>query len=241
MRTRSWVLPMLIAGLSIGALGMAHAQVEKQDLKRRIEASLSPYIMHKISVETTDSGAVTIRGDVDALYDRLDIYQIVSHIRGVTSIKDLLVVETLVVPDETITANILRTIKDNAVILEPDKISVTVNDGMVFLRGTVSYGKEKLMATTIASWQDGVKGVENEIEVLPPQEAVQDENIKSILQEIVVNHFPLIEHKIRIDVTNGNVTLEGNVERLWDKDHLKEEFLQVPGVRSVVEHFSVTP
>ena len=139
-----------------------------------------------------------------------------------------------------IKTNIRRTIQDNSVILEPDKITVNVNDGMIFLRGTVSNYTEKIMATTISSWQDGVKGVENEINVLPSQEAKSDENIKSILNEIIQNHFPFIDN-FSIKVINGNVTLEGNAQTLWEKNHLKEEFLQVLGVKSVVENLEVKP
>ena len=66
-------------------------------------------------------------------------------------IKDLVTVKTPSLPNDIIKANIIRTIKDNSVILEPDSISVTVNNGLVFLKGTVSYYQEKLMATTISS------------------------------------------------------------------------------------------
>lgn len=179
--------------------------------------------------------------DFDALYDTLDIYQIVSKINGVTKIKDLVYVNTPLVPDEMINVNIRRAIKDNSIILEPDKITVTVTEGLVIIRGAVSNYKEKFMATTVSSWQDGVKGVKNEINVLSSQEARSDENVKSILSEIMQNHFPLIDGKISLKVVNGNVTLEGEVHTLWGKEHLKEEFLQVSGVKSVVESFEVKP
>jgi osmotically-inducible protein OsmY len=123
--------------------------------------------------------------------------------------------------------------------MEPDKISVTVTDGLVFLRGTVSYFKEKLMAETISSSQDGVKGVENEITVLSSREARSDENIKSILSEIVENQFPLINGKVNIKVKNGDVALEGEVKNLWEKRNLKYECLQIMGVKSVVENLKI--
>jgi len=197
--------------------------------------------MHDLSVSVDTNGTVTIKGTVDALYDRLDIYQLVSEVNGVTGIKDLVDVNTPMLPDDMINANVVRTIKDNSVILEPDKIAVTVNEGVVFLDGTVSYYQEKLMATTIASSQDGVKGVENRINVLPSREVISDENIKSVLEEIVENHFPLVKGAVRIKVANGDVTLDGEVQALWDKVHLKEEFLKVVGVKSVVENLEVKP
>jgi osmotically-inducible protein OsmY len=221
-------------------VGDATVKSDKKDLESRVIAALSSYYMHELSVSTDEEGTVAVRGEVDALYDKLNIYQIVSRIPGVKKIIDNVYVNTPIVPDDMIKANILRTIQDNSVILEPDKITVNVNDGMIFLRGTVSNYTEKIMATTISSWQDGVKGVENEINVLPSQEAKSDENIKSILNEIIQNHFPFIDN-FSIKVINGNVTLEGNAQTLWEKNHLKEEFLQVLGVKSVVENLEVKP
>jgi osmotically-inducible protein OsmY len=227
--------------LFIGMVANAIARGDKKHLESRVLAALSPYSMYDLSVSADTNGTVTIEGTVGALYDRLDIYQIVSKVNGVTGIKDLLDVQTLILPDDIINANVVRTIKDNSVILEPDKIAVTVDEGVVFLDGTVSYYREKLMATTIASMQDGVKGVENRINVLPSREAKSDDNIKSVLEEIVENHFPLVKGDVTIKVANGDVTLDGEVLSLWEKNHLKEEFLKVAGVKSVVENLEVKP
>jgi osmotically-inducible protein OsmY len=240
LRNRS-VFLLLASWLLLGMVGIAAAGGNKKDLESRVQAALSPYYMHGLSVNAEENGTVTVKGTVDALYDKLDIYQRVSAVQGVTRIKDLVVVNAPIVPDATIQANVIRTIKDNSVILEPGRITVNVTDGMVFLDGTVSYQSEKLMATTIASWQDGVKGVENRLDVLASQEAKSDENIKTVLEEIVKNHFPLVSNAVGVKVENGNVTVNGKVQTLWDKSHLKEEFLQVAGVKSVVENLLVQP
>ncbi len=235
------VLLLLASFLVLGLVGSAIARGDAKALESRVRAAVSPYYMHKLSVTAEEDGSVTIDGVVDAYYDKLDIYQRVSAVPGVTKIKDLVLVNTPLVPDAAIQANVERTIKDNSVILEPDKITVSVTEGLVFLEGTVSYPKEKLMATTIASWQDGVKGIENRIEVLASKEARSDANLKAVLDEIVKNHFPLVSRDISVKVENGVVTVEGTVQTLWDKSHLKEEFLQVAGVKSVVENLKVVP
>lgn len=229
----------MTAVLFLGMMRSAIAQTNAKDLELKVEAALDPYSMHELFVSADEKGVVTITGQVNALYDKLDIYQTVSRINGVTAIKDLVVVNTPTLPDEMINANIVNAIKGNSIIMEPDKITVTVTDGLVFLKGTVSYYKEKLMAETVSSSQDGVKGVENEITVLSPREARSDENIKSILGEIMENQFPLINGKINVNVKNGEVTLEGEVLNLWEKSNLKNECLQVMGVKSVVEDLKV--
>lgn len=236
-----WVLVRLPSLLLLAMVGIAVAIAGTKDLESRVQSALISYYMHPLTVTAESDGTVTIEGTVDAYYDKLDIYQIVSAVNGVTKIRDLVLVNTPMVPDNAIAANIVRTIKDNSVILEPDRITVNVDQGVVFLEGKVTYQKEKLMATTVASWQDGVKGVENRIEVLPAKEAKSDENLKVVLDEIVKNHFPLVSNTISVKVQDGNVTVDGKVQTLWDKAHLKEEFLQVAGVKAVVENLTVQP
>jgi osmotically-inducible protein OsmY len=233
----SLIVPLLLTGIT----DVATAQGNNKELKSRVQNALNSYFMHQLFVNIDDGGIVTIKGDVDALYDKLDIYQIISQVKGVTKIKDLVNVNTPTMPDDIINVNISRAIKDNSVILEPDRISVAVTSGLVILTGTVSYYKEKLVATSVASMQDGVKGVDNEIAVLPFQKEISDDNIKEILSEIIENHFPLINGKVSCKVINGDVAVEGAVRNLWEKEHLKEEFCQVTGVKSVIENLVVKP
>jgi osmotically-inducible protein OsmY len=204
-----------------------------------VESALNrsyPDIFH---VGVDENGIVTIRGEVNTLYDRLNVFDIVSGVKGVKEIKDLLVINTPLLPDDIIKVNIENALKNNSIIIEPDKITVKVSSGLVFLNGSVSYYKEKLMAETITSWQDGVIAIENRITVLPPKAARSDENIKSILNEILINKFPLIKDKVNVKVDNGIVTLDGEVMSLWEKSNLKKEFLQVLGVKSITENLKV--
>lgn len=62
------------------------------------------------------------------------------------------------------------------------------------------------MAETVASWQKGVKGISNEIEVLPPEKARSDKNLETVLKQIRKYQFPLSEN-VSISVTDGVVTL----------------------------------
>ena len=219
--------------------GNTIAQTSSGKLVSKVEAALNSNYMNIFKISADEKGKVTIKGEVNTFYDRLNVFDIVAKVKGVKEIEDLVVVNTPSMPDNMIKVNIEDAIQDNSVIIEPDKINVNVNSGLVFLTGSVSYYKEKLMAETISSWQDGVKGIENDIKVLPSQQAKSDENIKSVLNEILINKFPLIKDKVNIKVNNGDVTLEGEVQTLWEKSNLTKEFLQVLGVKSVVENLKV--
>ena len=209
------------------------------NLESKVRAALDRYYMDQFIISADKNGKVTIKGEANTLYDQLNIFDIVSAVKGVKEISDQLIVNTPSIPDSMIADNIENALQYNSIILEPDKINVKVDEGVVFLDGTVSYYKEKLAAETIASQQDGAKGIENDINVLPPQQERSDENIKSILQEILINKFPMIKDKVNITVNNGDVVLGGEVESLWEKSNLRKEFLQVLGVKSVTENLKV--
>jgi osmotically-inducible protein OsmY len=212
---------------------------QSANLVSKVESALNRYYMDPFNIKADENGKVTIKGDVNTLYDKLNIFDIVAAVKGVKEIADEVIVDTPLMPDSIIADDIEDAIQNNSIILEPDKINVKVDEGVVFLDGTVSYYKEKLAAETIASQQDGVKGIENDINVLPPKQERSDENIKSILNEILINKFPMVKNNVNITVNNGDVVLSGEVQSLWEKSNLQKEFLQVLGVKSVTENLKI--
>ena len=74
----------------------------------------------------------------NTLYDKLNIFDIVSQIPGVKEITDNIVVNSSLLPDDVIEANIISEIKVAKSILEPDRIQVHVDNGEVILNGEVS-------------------------------------------------------------------------------------------------------
>jgi osmotically-inducible protein OsmY len=221
---------LLISGAAIA---------QPSNLESKVRAALDRYYMDPFIVKADENGKVTIKGDVNTLYDKLNIYDIVSTVMGVKEISDQVIVNTTSLPDSMIADQIENALQYNSIILEPDKINVKVDEGVVFLEGSVSYYKEKLAVETIASQQDGVKGIQNDINVLLPQQERSDANIKSILNEILNNKFPMIKDNVTINVNNGNVVLNGEVRTLWEKSNLQKEFLLVLGVKSVTENLKV--
>ena len=208
------------------------------DLKTRVIGAIGNYYVEPFKVSTDANGKVEIKGDVTTLYDRMKIFDIVSEVPGVREIEDLVNVDTPTVLDKILEATIQHAMKENATILEPDRITVRVNNGVVFFTGEVSYYREKLMATTIASWEKGVKAVENELKVMSPNVARSDENLNIVLHEIAQHHFSL-DKKIDLSVHDGVVTMRGEAVRLWDKRKMEEEFRKVMGVKQVINDLTV--
>ena len=196
------------------------------------------YYSNDFQIMSTDNGRVEIKGKVNTLYDKLNIFDIVSQIPGVKEITDNIVVNSSLLPDDVIEANIISEIKVAKSILEPDRIQVHVDNGEVILNGEVSFYREKLLAETIASWQEGVTGISNEIKVLPTKQAVSDDNLNLEFQEILKNQFPL-NKQLTFNVKDGVVTLNGKAYSLWDKRQIEKEFYHVIGVKKVINNLKV--
>ncbi len=193
---------------------------------------------NNISVTADNNGRVTITGSVNTLYDKYKIFDLVSKVHGVHFISNQLVVKTPVLPDNVIADNIRDELNYVASIIEPKDIKVKVDNGIAFLSGTVSFYREKLMAKTVASWQKGVRGIDNKIKVLPPKKAVSDQNIKDILTGIIKDNFSN-EQGINISVNGGVVTLTGTVHSLWAKNQIEQQFSNVLGVIVVINNLRV--
>jgi osmotically-inducible protein OsmY len=206
------------------------------------ESITSRYDPSEFQVTVNDDGLVTLKGEVNSLYDKFRIYEITSRVQGVKNISNDITVNTDLLPEKMIEANIRNMIDGSGVIKEPQKINIEVDNSLVKLSGNVSFNREKIIAMTLASQANGVKDIENNIIVTPIGKAIDDDNIKAYLNSILVNEFPLTDRKdLSISVQDGFVTIEGAVSNLWTKDKIEQEFESVAGVIRVINDLEVNP
>jgi osmotically-inducible protein OsmY len=232
-RTNSAAMTLFSLIIFLLTTGVCFAQINTKQLEKRVEESIGNYYMGIFKINSDPEGIITVRGTVNTLYDKLKIQELISEVTGVTGIKNEIDLNLTATPDNEIKSNIEHEFQLNNVILEPEKIIVNVKNGFVSLSGTVSYFREKLMAQSIASWQDGVADLTSNIRVLSPSAARSDSNLKQIIDDIINKHFPL-EKSVTINVTAGNVTLSGRVNSLYAKAKIQEDVYQVLGVKDVV-------
>ena len=123
-----------------------------------------------------------------------------------------------------------------------EHIGVSANDGIVTLSGSVSNFIEKHNAETAAQRVAGVKAIVEKIEVnLSGSEARNDDDIA----KAIINQFDwntLIPHdKIKVMVSDGWITLEGQV--VWDYQRKAAEKLvrELKGVKFVTNKIILKP
>ncbi len=220
-----------------------YASGDNDALKGKIENAItSRYDPSEIKVSVNDNGEVTLKGEVNSLYDKYRIYEIASYVQGVKQIENDIKVNTDLLPAKIIQANVRQLIDNSTAIKEPQKINVEVDGSVVNLSGNVNFERERVIAMTLTSQADGVTDIQDKMTVTPIGKAVDDNNIKDYLHSILINEFPLTNPKdVSISVDKGFVTIEGAVANLWTKEKIEKEFASVAGVVRVINNLDVNP
>ena len=220
-------------------------------LDKVTEVISSRYYADNVNVSLKDDGWITLTGQVKLLYDKDRVFEIAAHVPGVKRITNDIDVtasttpgntDAGILPDDEIAQNIAYSFKLSALIEQPQDIKVTVDNHLAILSGTVDFLREKMVAETLASQVLGVDAIQNDIKVTPINNAFSDADIKTSLESVLHDEFPLVNSKdINIMVDNGFVTITGTVSNLWEKHSIETEFSSVGGVNGVFNKLEVKP
>ena len=125
------------------------------------------------------------------------------------------------------------------------QISVETKSGTVMLRGKVDSEEAKMAASETAKRVEHVKGVRNELQVVPPADRpkvdTDDKAIMSMVEQRLKDDRQLKGAKINARVDSGIVTLTGEVKSLALSSRASEVLSDVPGVRAVRNDLSFEP
>jgi osmotically-inducible protein OsmY len=113
-------------------------------------------------------------------------------------------------------------------------IGVAVRDGSVTLSGRVRTYWEKLAAVKAAERVYAVRAVADELEVDLARGSVRDDSDIAVSVAHVIDHnTSLPEGAIKARVSNGFVTLEGEVEWPYQREGAEKAIRHITGVRGV--------
>jgi osmotically-inducible protein OsmY len=143
--------------------------------------------------------------------------------------------------DSTIQQDVLRELKWDTRV-EETEIGVTVEHGVVTLTGAVnSYGK-KIAAQDAAHRVYGVLDVANDIQVqLPGSRTRSDTEIAQAVRSALEWDVWIPEERIMSTVSNGWVTVEGDVALLRERGDVERAIRRLSGVRGVTNNIEVKP
>jgi osmotically-inducible protein OsmY len=119
-------------------------------------------------------------------------------------------------------------------------IGVAVKDGIVTLTGRVDSYWEKVAAEDAAARVDGVRAVANELEIrLPISSERTDEDIARAVVNRLTWTITVPKDRIKVKVSNGWVTLEGEVDWQFQKNAAVEALRDLVGIKGVINHIVI--
>ncbi|MGZ3675646.1 MAG: BON domain-containing protein, partial [Ktedonobacterales bacterium] len=143
--------------------------------------------------------------------------------------------------DEEIQRDVFEELKWDTRV-QPNEIGVAVNEGVVTLTGWVDSYLKKWAAEEAVLRVRGVKAVANDIEVRLPIDAERtDADIAAAAVRALEWDALVPLENIKVAVSKGWVTLEGEVEWQYQKEDAERVVRRLAGVRGVTNLITVRP
>ncbi|MCM3871984.1 MAG: BON domain-containing protein [Pyrinomonadaceae bacterium] len=143
--------------------------------------------------------------------------------------------------DNEIKQQVLRELKWDSRISWA-QIGVEVHDGVVELTGVVSSFAKKLAAQQAAHRIRGVLDLANEIEVRPDALIVRtDADIARGIRQVLEWDALVPDERIKSTVSNGWVTLEGDVDCWRERSDAEQAVLRLVGVVGITNLLTIKP
>lgn len=143
--------------------------------------------------------------------------------------------------DEEIHRDVLEELRWDARV-QPNEIGVSVKDGVVALTGWVDSYIKRWAAERAAERVRGVRAVANEIEVRLPATADRtDADIAAAARRALEWNSLVPSGNIRITVSDGWVTLRGQVNWEFEKREAERLVQRLAGVHGVTNLITVRP
>jgi osmotically-inducible protein OsmY len=142
--------------------------------------------------------------------------------------------------DDSVRENVLSELNWDPRISSENDIAVAVKDNVVTLSGFVSTFWDKDAAERAAKRVYGVKAVANDISVKPLWQRSDPEIARDAIQQLE-RHISIPDDKIKVSVKNGWVTLEGTVDREFQKKFAHSAVKKLKGVTGITNKITIKP
>ena len=186
---------------------------------------------------TAKDGVVTLTGDVKSYAEKWAAERAARRVYGVKGIAEEIKVRYPFdrVDDTDIAQNALQALSLD-IEVPTNKVAVKVENGLVYLSGTLDWHFQRSAAEADVRKLKGVIGVVNDIVIRPNVEA---SDVRAKLKAAFARNAEIEEDNIVVTVDGGKVTLSGRVDT-WGQDSLAVDTAwSAPGVTQVEDRLSI--
>src|SRR6201986_2305573 len=143
--------------------------------------------------------------------------------------------------DSELKDDVLTELQWDPQITDPNAIGVAVQDGAVTLTGHVPTYAQRMAAAQAAERVYGVKAVANDLEVKLSGAPRDDSDIAQAIAHVLEWNVQIPEGKVHARVSDGWVTLDGEVEYEYQRHEVERMVRNVRGVAGVTDLITVKP
>jgi osmotically-inducible protein OsmY len=189
---------------------------------------------------SVDNGVVTLRGDVKTYSEKAAAERVALGVYGVKAVANDVNVrlgDGQKRTDTDIAQAAVSALRWNTMVPD-EKITVSVSDGWVTLKGRVDWEFQRTAAANIIRDLAGVRGVTNEI-FLESRASVTD--IKAKIEAALKRSAEVDARRIDVAVANDKVILTGSVHSWFERNEARQAAWAAPGVKLVEDKIVVVP
>jgi len=144
--------------------------------------------------------------------------------------------------DEELRLDVIQEFKRERKISNPNRIEVTVKDGVVTLSGKVDHYMDQLVTVEAADRVAGIKGVVQESEVELPETSKRNDLEIYHSATAAIKHNSLIpSERVKVAVKDGRIKLDGEVQEEHQKIEAGITVSKILGVTGVINDIAVKP
>jgi len=181
---------------------------------------------------TARNGIITLTGTVDSLAKKWEAERATKNVNGVKAVVEKIEIEffnALKKSNTEIAQNIIDAFSKN-IEIPIDKIKIRVEKGWVTLEGELKYHSQKNAVMLSLNNITDILGVNDDITInADATDAIE----KKLIELSIARNWLLEKLNLQVQVLDNDVTLNGNVNSLIQKEKANEIAWNTKGVRSV--------